>query len=88
VADWIDEDIAPRLESLIRGPGVRHSLFGMLAAGGGRRAGTGIATSANRERRTREYGSFARVPPIKGKAQKIKRGRLSAALVGSFGERH
>ena len=34
-ADWIDEDLAPHLEALIRGPGVRHSLFGMLASGGG-----------------------------------------------------
>ena len=34
-ADWIDEDLAPHLEALIRGPGVRHSLFGMLASGAG-----------------------------------------------------
>ncbi len=34
-ADWIDEDLSPQLEALVRGPGVRHSLFGMLAAGGG-----------------------------------------------------
>ena len=34
-ADWIDEDLAPHLEALIRGTGVRHSLFGMLASGGG-----------------------------------------------------
>ena len=33
-ADWIDEDLAPHLEALICGPGVRHSLFGMLASGG------------------------------------------------------
>lgn len=35
-ADWIDEDLAPHLEALISSPaGVRHSLFGMLAGGGG-----------------------------------------------------
>ena len=34
-ANWIDEDLAPHLETLISGPGVRHSLFGMLAAAGG-----------------------------------------------------
>lgn len=33
-ADWIDEDLAPHLEALVSGPGVRHSLFGMLASGG------------------------------------------------------
>ena len=35
-ADWIDEDLAPQLEALVSGPGVRHSLFGMLASGGGK----------------------------------------------------
>ena len=35
-ADWIDEDLAPHLEALVCGPGVRHSLFGMLASGGGK----------------------------------------------------
>jgi len=35
-ADWIDEDLAPHLEALICGPEVRHSLFGMLASGGGK----------------------------------------------------
>ena len=35
-ADWIDEDLAPNLEALICGLGVRHSLFGMLASGGGK----------------------------------------------------
>ena len=34
-AAWIDEDLAPHLEDLVSGPGVRHSLFGMLAGGGG-----------------------------------------------------
>ena len=34
-ADWIDEDLAPHLEALVSGPSVRHSLFGMLASGGG-----------------------------------------------------
>ena len=34
-ADWIDEGLAPHLAALIRGRGVRHSLFGMLASGGG-----------------------------------------------------
>ena len=33
-ADWIDEDLAPHLEALVSAPGVRHSLFGMLASGG------------------------------------------------------
>ena len=33
-ADWIDEDLAPQLEALVSGSGVRHSLFGMLASGG------------------------------------------------------
>ena len=33
-ADWIDADLAPYLEALVSGPGVRHSLFGMLASGG------------------------------------------------------
>ena len=33
-ANWIDEDLAPHLEALVSAPGVRHSLFGMLASGG------------------------------------------------------
>lgn len=31
---WVDEDLVPDLEALMDGP-VRHSLFGMLASGGG-----------------------------------------------------
>jgi hypothetical protein len=33
--DWLAEDLAPQLEALLDGPG-RHSLFGMLAGGGGK----------------------------------------------------
>jgi len=33
-AEWLDQDLAPHLEALV-GP-VRHSLFGMLAGGGGK----------------------------------------------------
>lgn len=33
-AEWLDEDVAPQIEALIDGP-ARHSLFGMLAGGGG-----------------------------------------------------
>ena len=33
--EWIAEDVVDDLEALLRGP-VRHSLFGMLASGGGR----------------------------------------------------
>jgi nicotinamide N-methyltransferase len=32
---WLDEDVAGDMEALLAGP-LRHSLFGMLAAGGGR----------------------------------------------------
>ncbi len=32
--EWLDEDVAPDLEALLGGP-ARHSLFGMLAGGGG-----------------------------------------------------
>ncbi len=34
-ADWLAEDLAPQLEVFLQGP-ARHSLFGMLAGGGGR----------------------------------------------------
>jgi ectoine hydroxylase-related dioxygenase (phytanoyl-CoA dioxygenase family) len=34
-AEWLAEDLAPQLETFLGGPG-RHSLFGMLAGGGGR----------------------------------------------------
>lgn len=33
-AEWLDEDLAPQIETLCGGP-PRHSLFGMLASGGG-----------------------------------------------------
>ena len=33
-AEWIDKDLAEIVESIIHGP-ARHSLFGMLASGGG-----------------------------------------------------
>ena len=33
-AKWLDEDLAPLIETLLGGP-PRHSLFGMLASGGG-----------------------------------------------------
>ena len=33
--EWIDGELAPHLEALITGGEVRHSLFGMLAGGGG-----------------------------------------------------
>lgn len=33
--EWVAEDVVDDMESLLRGP-VRHSLFGMLASGGGR----------------------------------------------------
>ncbi|NKB66750.1 MAG: hypothetical protein GKR89_06805 [Candidatus Latescibacteria bacterium] len=33
-AQWLDEDLAPLLEALVEPP-LRHSLFGMLAGGGG-----------------------------------------------------
>jgi hypothetical protein len=33
--EWLDEDVADDMEQLLGGP-VRHSLFGMLASGGGR----------------------------------------------------
>ena len=32
--EWLDEDLAPQIEALLSGA-ARHSLFGMLAAGGG-----------------------------------------------------
>lgn len=32
---WLDEDLAPQLEVLLGGAPARHSLFGMLAGGGG-----------------------------------------------------
>src|ERR1051325_543293 len=34
-AAWLEEDLIPLVESLLRSP-VRHSLFGMLAGGGGK----------------------------------------------------
>src|SRR5688572_26806387 len=34
-ANWRDEDLLPLIESLLQSP-VRYSLFGMLAAGGGK----------------------------------------------------
>src|ERR1051326_5000971 len=34
-ANWLDEDLLPWIESLLQSP-VRHSLFGMLAGGGGK----------------------------------------------------
>src|SRR5947207_14871774 len=34
-AHWLEEDLLPLLESILQSP-VRHSLFGMLAGGGGK----------------------------------------------------
>jgi len=34
-ANWLEEDVLPLIESLLQSP-VRHSLFGMLAGGGGK----------------------------------------------------
>jgi len=34
-ADWLGEDLAPHIERLLGNEPVRHSLFGMLASGGG-----------------------------------------------------
>ena len=34
-ADWLGEDLAPHIEALLGNEPVRHSLFGMLASGGG-----------------------------------------------------
>ncbi len=34
-AEWLDEDLAPQIETLLDDGPVRHSLFGMLAGGGG-----------------------------------------------------
>ena len=33
-ADWLDTNIIPMVEAILGGP-IRHSLFGMLASGGG-----------------------------------------------------
>ena len=62
-ADWIDADLAPHLEALVSGPGVRHSLFGMLASGGEKPYTQKLAP---RPRQTRRRGRNRVPAPTRG----------------------
>ena len=69
-ADWIDADLAPHLEALVSGPGVRHSLFGMLAS---RRREALHPELAPRPLQTRRRGRNRVLAPARGHLRTVQR---------------